>query len=118
MPAGVLAGVTVALYGLIGLIGVKIWIDHKVDFTKPINQFTAAVALIVGIADFTLALGSEDQPIVFNGIALGTIAAIVIYHVMAAIARARGTHEVATPIPAPDPADAADPEAAAQARHG
>ena len=116
VPPGVLAGVTVALYGLIGLIGVKIWIDHKVDFTRPINQFTAAVPLIVGIADFGLKLGSPEQPIDFNGIALGTIAAVVIYHGMSLVARARGTHEVATPIPA-EPAggaaeDRAEPSAA------
>lgn len=94
IPAGVLGGVTVILYGLIGLIGVKIWIDHKVDFSKPINQFPAAVALIVGIADFTVVFGD----IVFNGIALGTIAAIVVYHLMAVVAKARGTYDVATPI--------------------
>lgn len=94
IPAGVLGGVTVVLYGLIGLIGVKIWIDHKVDFSKPINQFPAAVALIIGIADFSVQFGS----IVFNGIALGTIAAIVVYHVMALVAKARGTYQVATPI--------------------
>lgn len=87
VPAGVLGGVTVALYGLIGLIGVKIWIDNKVDFSKPINQFTAAIALIVGIADFSMQLGD----VVFNGIALGTIAAVVVYHLMRAVARARGT---------------------------
>ena len=98
VPAGVLAGVTVALYGLIGLIGVKIWIDHKVDFSKPINQFTAAVALVVGIADFTLVLGSEANPVVFNGIALGTLAAILVYHLMAWVSRARGVGKAATPI--------------------
>ena len=86
VPAGVLGGVTVALYGLIGLIGVKIWIDNKVDFSKPINQFSAAIALIVGIADFGLQLGD----VVFNGIALGTIAAVVVYHVMRWVSRARG----------------------------
>lgn len=86
IPPGVLAGVTVALYGLIGLIGVKIWIDNKVDFGKPINQFSAAVALVVGIADFTLEFGA----IVFNGIALGTISAIVIYHVMNGVTVLRG----------------------------
>ncbi len=94
IPAGVLGGVTVVLYGLIGLIGVKIWIDYKVDFSKPINQFPAAVALIIGIADFSVQFGA----IVFNGIALGTIAAIVVYHLMALVSRARGTYEVATPI--------------------
>ena len=87
IPAGVLGGVTTALYGLIGIIGVKIWLDNKVDFSRPVNQFTAATALIIGVADFTLNAGQFS----FNGIALGTIAAIVIFHVMNAIARARGT---------------------------
>lgn len=87
IPAGVLGGVTTALYGLIGIIGVKIWLDNKVDFSKPVNQFTAATALIIGIGDFTLNLGQ----LTFNGIALGTIAAIAVYHVMNSIARVRGT---------------------------
>jgi NCS2 family nucleobase:cation symporter-2 len=88
IPAGVLGGVTTALYGLIGIIGVKIWLDNKVDFSKPVNQFTAATALIIGIGDFTLNLGQ----LTFNGIALGAIAAIVVYHVMNGIARVRGTN--------------------------
>ena len=87
IPAGVLGGVTTALYGLIGVIGVKIWLDNRVDFSKPVNQFTAATALVVGIANFTLNLGQLS----FNGIALGTIAAIGVYHLMRAVARARGT---------------------------
>lgn len=87
IPAGVLGGVTTALYGLIGIIGVKIWLDNKVDFSRPVNQFTAATALIIGIGDFTLNFGQ----LTFNGIALGAIAAIVVYHVMKAIARLRGT---------------------------
>jgi uracil-xanthine permease len=78
IPPGVLGGVTTALYGLIGVIGVKIWIDNHVDFSRPVNQFTAATALVVGIADFTFTAGD----LTFNGIALGTIAAIVVFHVM------------------------------------
>ncbi|SDS89423.1 nucleobase:cation symporter-2, NCS2 family [Friedmanniella luteola] len=87
IPAGVLGGVTTALYGLIGIIGVKIWMDNRVDFAKPTNQLTAATALIVAIAPFTFTLGAVS----FNGIALGTVAAVVVYHVMSAVARARGT---------------------------
>ena len=85
IPAGVLGGVTTALYGLIGVIGVKIWLDNRVDFTKPVNQFTAATALIIGIADFTINFGTLS----FNGIALGTVAAISIYHLMTLITRLR-----------------------------
>ncbi|TFD58791.1 nitrate reductase [Cryobacterium suzukii] len=87
IPDGVLGGVTTALYGLIGVIGVKIWLDNKVDFSKPVNQFTAATALIIGIADFTLNAGTLS----FNGIALGTVAAIVIYHLMTWLGRVRRT---------------------------
>ncbi|GAB3124090.1 uracil-xanthine permease family protein [Glaciibacter psychrotolerans] len=87
IPNGVLGGVTTALYGLIGIIGVKIWLDNKVDFARPVNQFTAATALIIGVADFTVNAGTLS----FNGIALGTIAAIVIYHLMSWIGRARQT---------------------------
>jgi NCS2 family nucleobase:cation symporter-2 len=87
IPAGVLGGVTTALYGLIGIIGVKIWLDNKVDFSRPVNQFTAATALIIGIADFTFTAGTLS----FNGIALGTIAAIVIYHLMTWLGRVRRT---------------------------
>ncbi|MGN6251133.1 MAG: uracil-xanthine permease family protein [Marmoricola sp.] len=83
IPPGVLGGVTVALYGLIGLIGVKIWIDNRVDFGLPINQYTAAAALIIGIGNLTLSAGDAT----FTGIALGTIAAVVIYHAMALLQR-------------------------------
>jgi uracil-xanthine permease len=87
VPAGVLGGVTTALYGLIGIIGVRIWVENRVDFSKPKNQLTAGVALIMGIADFTLNLGQ----LTFSGIVLGTVAAIVVYHLMNTIARVRGT---------------------------
>ncbi len=87
IPAGVLGGVTVALYGLIGVIGVKIWIDNRVDFSRPANQFTAAVALVVGIGNLTLGTGD----VVVTGIALGTVAALVVFHAMTALERVRGT---------------------------
>lgn len=87
IPAGVLGGATTALYGLIGVIGIKIWLDNRVDFSRPKNQFTAAVALVIGIANLTWNIGGLS----FTGIALGTVAAIVVYHVMNAIARWRAT---------------------------
>ncbi len=85
IPPGVLGGVTIALYGLIGIIGVKIWIDNGVDFSRPVNQLTAAVALVIGIGDLTLQTGD----LVFTGIALGSVAAVVVFHVMRALESAR-----------------------------
>ncbi|MGW4091427.1 uracil-xanthine permease family protein [Nocardia sp. NPDC004750] len=87
IPAGVLGGVTTALYGLVGILGVHIWVSNRVDFGKPINQFTAAIPLVIGIADFTWAIGELD----FGGITLGAVAALVIYHAMRLIGGWRGT---------------------------
>jgi NCS2 family nucleobase:cation symporter-2 len=87
IPAGVLGGVTTALYGLIGVIGIKIWVDNRVDFSRPVNQYTAAVALVMGIAGFTMVWGDFS----LGAIVLGSVAALVIYHLGNLIARARKT---------------------------
>lgn len=97
IPAGVLGGVTTALYGLIGIIGIKIWVDNRVDFSRPVNQYTAAVALVIGIAGFAMKWDAFE----LGGIVLGTVAALVIYHVGNLIARARRTGaDDGGPIPA------------------
>ncbi|WP_280253017.1 uracil-xanthine permease family protein [Nocardia abscessus] len=87
IPAGVLGGVTTALYGLVGILGVHIWVSNHVNFGQPINQFTAAIPLVIGIADFTWVAGDLD----FGGITLGALAALVIYHAMRLIGGWRGT---------------------------
>jgi uracil-xanthine permease len=89
VPEGVLGGVTTMLYGMIGILGARIWVQAKVDFSDPVNLTTAAVPLVIGIANFTWTAGDLQ----FGGIALGTAAALVIYHVMGAIGRWRGTAE-------------------------
>lgn len=86
IPAGVLGGVTTLLYGMIGMTGVRIWVDNHVDFANPLNNMTAAVTMIIGIADFGFAVAG----IKFNGIAIGTVVVLVVYHLLKAIGRATG----------------------------
>ncbi|MDF2990497.1 MAG: ycdG [Microbacterium sp.] len=100
IPPGVLGGVTTALYGLIGIIGIKIWVDNRVDFSRPVNQYTGAVALVLAIAGFTMDIGQFQ----LGAIVLGSVAALVIYHLGNAIARARKTGaDDGGPIPAVGP---------------
>lgn len=87
VPVGVLGGAATLLYGMIGVLGVRIWVQNKVNFSNNINLSTAAVALIVGIANFEWNPGTLQ----FGGIALGTAAALIIYHGMNALAKWRGT---------------------------
>ena len=86
IPGGVLGGVTTLLYGMIGMLGVRIWVENKVDFSKNVNMMVAAVVMVVGIADFTFAI----QGISFNGIAIGSIAALVVYHVLKNLGKLTG----------------------------
>ena len=88
IPVGVLGGAGTVLYGMIGLLGARIWVENHVNFSSPVNLLTAAVALIAGIADFSFEVGGAS----FGGIAIGSIGAIVIYHLMHVIAKWRGTN--------------------------
>ena len=83
VPAGVLGGAATVLYGMIGMLGVRIWSENRVDFSNQINLTTAAVALIVGIADYTW----EFSGLSFAGIALGTAATLIVFHLMTFIAK-------------------------------
>ena len=78
-PGGVLGGITVVLYGMIGLIGAKIWVENNVDFGDPVNMVGLAAGLIAGIGGVTLTFGDDFE---LGGIALGTILVIVFFHMV------------------------------------
>ena len=85
-PAGVLGGVGVALYGMIGILGAKIWIENKVNFGNSTNLFIAATTLIVGIADMTWKRGDYS----FGGIINGTLVAVLGYQLLRALNKVAG----------------------------
>ena len=76
-PGGVLGGITVVLYGMIGLVGAKIWVENNVDFGNPVNMVGLAGGLIAGIGGVTLKVTDDFE---LGGIALGTILVIVFFH--------------------------------------
>jgi uracil-xanthine permease len=85
-PAGVLGGVGVALYGMIGVLGAKIWIENKVNFGDSTNLLIAATTLIIGIADMTWKRGDYS----FGGIVNGTLVAVIGYQLLRALNKAAG----------------------------
>jgi NCS2 family nucleobase:cation symporter-2 len=84
-PAGALGGVSTALFGMIGILGARIWIDSKVDFANPTNLLIAGSALIIGIADYSWTKGDYT----FTGIVNATLVAVVGYRVLIAIEKMR-----------------------------
>jgi uracil-xanthine permease len=85
IPGGVLGGITVILYGMIGLLGAQIWLNARVDLRNPLNLVPAAAGIIIGIGGVTLKFTDNFS---LNGIALGTIVVITGYHALRAMAPA------------------------------
>ena len=83
IPGGVLGGITVVLYGMIGLLGVKIWKENRVDFANPINLVPLAAGIIIAIGNVTMVFSDTFS---LGGIALGTIVAVGGWHIARALA--------------------------------
>ena len=74
IPAALLGGASIVVFGLIAIAGAKIWIDNHIDFSKNSNLIIAAVTVIMGTGNFSLHLGGFD----LGGIGTATLAAIVL----------------------------------------
>ena len=84
-PPAVLGGITLVLYGMIGLLGAKIWRENGVDFGRPINLVPISAGIILAIGNANLQITDDFA---LGGIALGTIVAVLGYHIARAVAPA------------------------------
>jgi uracil-xanthine permease len=96
VPGGVLGGITVVLYGMIGLLGAKIWKENSVDFGNPINLVPIAAGIIIGIGNVELKVTDDFS---LGGIALGTIVTIAGWHLARVIAPAELRERAEAPTP-------------------
>ncbi|MEV6068817.1 solute carrier family 23 protein [Nocardia sp. NPDC052001] len=90
IPGGVLGGITVILYGMIGLLGAQIWTNAGVDLRNPLNLVPAAAGLIIGIGNVSMKF---TDTFTLSGIALGTLVVITGYHVLRLLAPAHYKQE-------------------------
>jgi len=84
VPGGVLGGVTTILYGMIGILGAKIWIENKVDFGNPVNLVPIAAAIILGVGNVSLKFTNDFS---ITGIAAGTLVAVIGWHLCNMLAK-------------------------------
>jgi uracil-xanthine permease len=94
VPGGVLGGITVVLYGMIGLLGAKIWVERGVDFGNPVNLVPLAAGIIIAVGDVTLRFSDSFS---LSGIALGTIVVILGYHAARLLDARRGGSGTSSP---------------------
>jgi xanthine/uracil permease len=83
VPGAVLGGVSVILYGMIGLLGAKIWIEARVNFADPVNMVPIGAGIMLAIGPVLHPISGAFK---LEGIALGTIVVLAGYHMLRAIA--------------------------------
>jgi uracil-xanthine permease len=105
-PPAVLGGITLVLYGMIGLLGAKIWKENQVDFGNPVNLVPIAAGLTMGIGLGTDGFFSITDDFTLGGIALGTLIIVIGWHLANAVAG--GGHGKGAMIVGPSGADTED----------
>ncbi|MGH7775958.1 MAG: uracil-xanthine permease family protein [Candidatus Dormibacterales bacterium] len=78
IPTSVLGGIEVYLFGLIAVIGGKIWVDGRVDFSKRGNLGVAAIPLILAAGGASISYGS----FALNNLGIGALSAIILYQIL------------------------------------
>jgi uracil permease len=74
IPTPVMGGVSLLLFGVIAASGLRMLVETKVDYSKPVNLVLTTVVLVIGLSGAALKFGSFE----LKGMALATVSAIVL----------------------------------------
>ena len=74
IPTPVMGGVSLLLFGVIAASGIRMLVESKVDYNKPVNLILTSVVLGIGVSNASITLGS----VTLRGMALATIIAIIL----------------------------------------
>ncbi len=81
IPAAVMGGVCILLFGVIAASGIRMLVEARVDYSKPANLSLTAIVLIVGISEVAVKLGDVE----LKGMALATVVGMLLallFHVL------------------------------------
>ncbi|GGB48918.1 uracil permease [Virgibacillus dakarensis] len=74
IPAPVMGGVSLLLFGIIAASGLRMLVESKVDYNRSQNLILTCVVLVIGISGATVQIGS----VALTGMGLATIVAIIL----------------------------------------
>ena len=74
IPAPVIGGASIVVFGLIAVAGARIWVQNHVDFSQNGNLIMVATTLVLGAGDFSLKIGGFT----LGGIGTATFGAILL----------------------------------------
>ena len=86
IPAPVMGGVSMLLFGVIAASGIRILVEGKVDYNKPANLLLTSIVMGLGVSTASITIGT----VTLKGMALATVVAIILSLAFRVIARLRG----------------------------
>ena len=86
IPTPVMGGVSMLLFGVIAASGIRVLVDSKIDYNKPINLMLTAIVLGIGVSTASITIGSTT----LSGMSLATVVAIILSVCFNLIKKLRG----------------------------
>lgn len=94
IPTPVLGGVSIILFGIIAAQGLRMYVEHKINFADKRNMILAAVILVTGIGGYKISFASTGitflSDITIDNIALSTFLGIILHLILPGKASAMG----------------------------
>lgn len=86
IPSPVMGGVSMLLFGVIAASGIRVLIESKIDYNKPVNLMLTAIVLGLGVSTASITIGT----VTLKGMSLATVVAIILSVGFRLIAYLRG----------------------------
>jgi len=74
IPAPVMGGITMLLYGVIAVQGFRMFVEQKVDFSKNSNMVLGAITFVVGVSGASINIGTVQ----LKGMAFAAISGVIL----------------------------------------
>ncbi len=79
IPAPVMGGISILLYGMIGASGLRILVDSKVDFGRNRNIVMTAVVFVIGLSGITLKINQIELTGMVLACVVGMVLGLLFY---------------------------------------
>lgn len=74
IPGPVIGGISFLLYGMIGTSGLRVLVDHQVDYSRNRNMVLTSVIFVVGLSGVSIGIGDVQ----LKGMVLAAIVAMIL----------------------------------------
>ena len=79
IPAPVMGGITMLLYGVIAVQGFRMFVEQKVDFSKNSNMVLGAITFVVGVSGASINIGTVQLKGMAFAAIIGVILSLLFY---------------------------------------